>query len=74
MCTLKYFLCMRLKNIHGNFSFLTILVHFENRSFVCGDDNQLSVEMTKFKYSHISIRVSLMSEIVENYENSFKKQ
>ena len=50
------------------------MVHFENRSFVCGDDNQLSVEMTKFKYSHISIRVSLMSKIVENYENSFKKQ
>ena len=50
------------------------MVHFENRSFVCGDDNQLSVEMTKFKYSHISIRASVMCEIVENYENSFKKQ
>ena len=50
------------------------MVHFEIRSFVCRDDNQLSVEMTKFKYSHISIRASLMYEIVENYENSFKKQ
>jgi len=65
---------MRLKSIHGNFSFLTILVHFENTSFICGDDDQLSVEMTKFKYSHISIRASVLCAIVENYENRFKKQ
>ena len=66
----KIFTIYRIEKIYIVFyDFFVTVAYFGNWPFVCGDDKQLSVEMTKCKYSHMYITASVMCEIVEIYGN-----